>query len=158
MRSLLAPFVVLLAVLPDLRAADPTFQRVWPQWHDADSFQSYYEDYTGKELVPRHWTVLRSQPAQRGGLYFLTRVENPGGELKGGAFVVRIIAPDSTDTRVYTFPADVPKGSRLFEIGLTGKDWAGPHSLPVAWDVELQAADGRVLVQRSSFLWTRPDR
>ena len=102
--------------------------------------------------------MLRSQPAQRGGLYFLTRVENPGGELKGGAFVVRIIAPDSTDTRVYTFPADVPKGSRLFEIGLTGKDWAGPHSLPVAWDVELQAADGRVLVQRSSFLWTRPDR
>jgi hypothetical protein len=158
MRSLLAPFVLLLAALPAARAADPTFRRVWPEWHDADSFQSFYEDYTGKELVPRQWTVLRSKPADRGGLYFLTRVDNPGQAVKGATFVVRVIAPDSADTRVYTFPTEVPAGSRLFEIGLTGKDWAGPHSLPVAWEVELQAPDGRVMVARNSFLWTRPEQ
>jgi len=70
--------------------------------------------------------------------------------------VIRIIGPDSTDTRVYSFPADLPAGSRLFEIGLTGRDWAGPHSLPVAWEVELQAPDGRVMVRQTSFLWERP--
>ena len=58
----------LLAIAP-LRAgaADPTFVRVWPQWHDSDSFQSFSEYQTGKELTGK-WIVLRSQPEERTGL------------------------------------------------------------------------------------------
>jgi len=156
MRTFLARLALLLLAAAAARAADPTFERVWPRWRDADSFQSFYEDHTGRELVGK-WTMLRSQPARRSGFYFYTRVENPGNAINGATFVVRVIAPDSTDTRIYRFPADVPKGSRLFEIGLTGSDWGGQHVLPVAWDVELQAPDGRVLTERASFLWTRPE-
>ena len=156
MRSLLAPFALLSALCATAQAADLTFKRAWPEWHDSDSFQSLYEQQTGHELTGK-WIVLRSQPAQRSGFYFYTRVDNPGSAINGATFVVRVIAPDSTDTRIYRFPADVPKGSRLFEIGLTGTDWGGQHVLPVAWDVELQAPDGRVLTERASFLWTRPE-
>ena len=138
-------------------AADVSFKRVWPQWYDADSFQSFYEDHTGRELTGK-WIVLRSQPEDRGGLYFLTRVENLGLALSNATFVLRVIAPDSTDTRTYSFPADVPAGSRLFEIGLTGKDWAKARVQPVAWDLELRAADGRVLASAKSFLWEKPVR
>jgi hypothetical protein len=154
MRTLAAALLV-LCVLAPARAADVSFKRVWPQWYDADSFESLYEDHTGRELTGR-WIPLRSQPEDRGGLYFLTRVENPGAALAGTTFILRVIAPDSTDTRTYSFPADVPAGSRLFQIGLTGKDWTKPRVEPVAWELELRAPDGRVLASARSFLWAKP--
>jgi hypothetical protein len=149
--------VLFLSLCAAAHAADVHFKRVWPQWHDADGFQSYYEDHTGKELTGK-WTIFRSNSKERGGLYFLTRVENPGASLKGATFVVRVISPESQNTRVFNFPADVPVGSTLFQIGLTGKDWAGPRVEPVAWDVELQAADGHLICQTVSYLWEKPER
>jgi hypothetical protein len=157
MRPLLASLALFLSFCTAVQAADPYFKRVWPQWHDADAFTSFYEDYTGRELVGK-WTIQRTQPDKRGGLYFVTRVENPGAQLRGTTFVVRIIAPDSENTKEYTFPADVPKGSRLFVLGLTGKDWGGERVEPVAWCMELHAADGRLLTRQVSFLWEKPDR
>jgi hypothetical protein len=152
MRSLLLLPLCLILIGAAAPGGTPTFKRVWPQYRDADSFQSFYEYHTGRELIGK-WTLLRSQPAHRGGYYFYTRVENPGEAMNGATFVVRVIAPDSTATRIYRFPADVPKGSRLFEIGLTGSDWLGARINPVAWQVELQAPDGKVLTAQSSFLW-----
>lgn len=158
MRPLIASILLLALALPCGRAADVTFLRVWPQWHDAASFDSYHEYRTGHELTGK-WTVIRSRPGDRDGLYFLTRVENPGVALAGTTFTLRVIKPDSTDTRVYSFPAGVPAGSQLFELGLTGSDWAaGRHVFPVAWELELTAADGRVLARKSSFLWEKPAR
>src|SRR5450631_2270729 len=124
MRSLLAPLALLLASAPPLPAAEVQLKRVWPEWCSADSFQSLYEYHTGRELTGKR-TLLRSHPENRGGLYFMTRVENPGAALPGATFVIRVISPESTDTRVFTFPVSVPAGSWLFQVGLTGKDWAG---------------------------------
>lgn len=155
MRPLFASLLLLGLVCAPCIAADVSFPRVWPQWHDADSFQSFYEYETGRELVGK-WIVLRSRPAERGGLYFLTRVKNTGPALPGASFVIRAIYPNSTDTRVFTFPADVPSGSHLYEIGLTGRDWTQPRVVPVAWEVELVSADGQTLAKKTSFLWEKP--
>lgn len=155
MRPLLAAFLFLAVACAPSRAANITFTRVWPQYHDDDSFKSFYEYRTGRELTYK-WIVLRSHPDDRGGLYFLIRVNNPGESAVGTSFVVRVITPDAIVTRVFNFFTDVPKGSHLFEIGLTGSDWPGPRVLPVAWEVELQDADGRVLVRKTSFLWEKP--
>lgn len=153
MRSLLAA-ITLFSAACTAGAADLQLKRVWPQWHDADSFQSLYEDHSGRELTGG-WIVLRSQPGQRGGLYFLTRVENPGSKVPGATFVLRVISPESIEVREFSFPAVVPSGSRLFEIGLTGKDWPGVRVQPVAWELELRAADGSVLARKVSFLWEK---
>jgi len=51
MRSLLASLSLFSAACAVSRAAEPTFARVWPEWHDAESFQSLYEDRTGHELA-----------------------------------------------------------------------------------------------------------
>jgi hypothetical protein len=158
MRRLIASLLLLATASLSARAADLRFLRVWPQWHDADSFQSFYEYHTGHELISKHWTVLRSQEDDRGGLYFLVRVANPGEALKAATFVVHVISPESIDTHVFTFPTAVPSGSQLFEVGLTGRDWAGARIQPVAWEVELQAPDGRVLARQASFLWEKPGR
>jgi hypothetical protein len=155
MRPLLAAIALIAAACAPARAADLRLARVWPQWHNADSFASLYEDHTGRELVGG-WIVLRSQPDQRGGLYFLARVENPGAQVPGATFVLRVISPGSIDTRVFRFSADIPRGSKLFEIGLTGKDWAGARVQPVAWELEVQGADGSVMARKTSFLWEKP--
>ena len=157
MRPLLATLALLSFAAPCAQAADVHFKRVWPQWNSADSFDSLYEEHTGRELTGRR-TLLRSRPADRGGLYFLTRVENPGAALPGATFVLRVISPESTDTRAFSFPTDVPAGSWLFQIGLTGKDWAGPRIQPVAWEIELHGADGRLLASARSYLWEKPPR
>jgi hypothetical protein len=156
MRSLLAS-VVLLSAACAAQAADVNFKRVWPEWHDAESFQSYYEDHTGRELTGG-WIVLRTQPEKRGGLYFLARVENHGAQIDGATFVVRVITVESVDTKTYSFPSMIPGGKRLFEIGLTGTDWTAPHAQPVAWEVELDAPDGHVLARMTSYLWEKPER
>jgi hypothetical protein len=161
MRNLIASLALFSALAAPAPAAapqaGPSFRRVWLQWHNADSFQSFYEYDTGRELVGRKWTVLRSQPDERTGLYFLARVQNPGAKLRGLRLVVHVVTPDATETKVYSFPADIQAGSWLFEIGLTGKDWSAEHIQPVAWDVELQSPDGSVLARKASFLWEKPD-
>jgi hypothetical protein len=156
MRTLLASLALLAAFCAPASAADVTFKRVWVQWHTADSFQSFYEYRTGRELVGK-WTVMRSQREERTGLYFLTRVQNPGAAVHGATFVVRVVTPDATATKVFSFPADIQGGSWLFEIGLTGKDWMAERVHPVAWEVELQSPDGTVLARKASFLWEKPD-
>ena len=46
----------------------------------------------------------------------------------------------------------------MFNVGLTGDDWAGPKVHPVAWKIEVVTADGRVLGVAKSFLWEKPDK
>jgi hypothetical protein len=157
MRPLIASLALFVFLGASARAAEPYFKRVWPEWHAGDDFQSLYEDRTGKEIMGQ-WTVLRSHPENRTGLYFVTRVENPGAPIAGATFVVRMISPDSQVTKVFTFAADIPERSHLFVIGLTGKDWAGPRVEPVAWDVELHANDGTLVCRKVSYLWEKPDR
>jgi hypothetical protein len=156
MRHLLASLVLLAAAAAPARAADIRFERVWLTWHDTASFDSYYEYHTGNELVGK-WTILRSQPNERTGLYFEIRIQNPGAPVDG-KIVVRVIGPDSIDPRVFTFNVQEPAGSRLFVVGITGADWPFIRVVPVAWDVELQDADGRILAKKTSFLWEKPSR
>jgi len=155
MRSLLASFTLFAALAARAPAGGVSFERVWLQWHKADSFQSFYEYHTGRELTGK-WTVLRTQTDERTGLYFLVRVVNPGAMVRAAVFFVRVVTPEATETKVFSFPVDVQAGSWLFEIGLTGKDWAAEHVHPVAWEVELQSSDGQVLARKASFLWEKP--
>jgi hypothetical protein len=154
MRRLYASLLLLTACASHPKETGLHFERVWLTWHDADSFESFYEYRTGDELVGK-WTILRSEPYDRTGLYFEIRTVNPGPP-RDAKIVIRVISPDSIDPRVFTFPIQVPAKSRLFVVGLTGTDWPMIRVVPVAWDVELQAPDGTVLAKKVSFLWEKP--
>jgi hypothetical protein len=156
MRPLIASLALLAVAAAPARADELRFERVWLAWHDAASFESYHEYKTGHELVGK-WTILRSEPYDRTGLYFEIRIKNPGAAVDG-KIVIRVISPDSIDPRVYTFPVEAAGGSRLFVVGLTGTDWPFLRVVPVAWDVELQSAGGGVLAKKTSFLWEKPSR
>jgi len=137
------------------RAADVEFVRVWPGWHESDDFtriSEYFdnqENFSGRE-------VRRTHPNDRAGFYFLARVRHPGVSLMGARFVLHIITPASPEAEEFSFPADVGPGENVFEIGLTGPDWAGRRVHPVAWNLQLVAREGQPLAQTQSFLWEKP--
>jgi len=147
----------LLAVIaPISRAADISFVRVWPEWREADSFMSISEYITGREATGG-WTIFRTHKDSRTGFYFLARIRNPGPEARGGTLFLQVITPDSAFPKVFSFPADIPKGEHVFELGLTDGDWRGKRVHPVAWKVELRDPGGRTLAGKASFLWEKPE-
>lgn len=154
MRRLFPFALLLLASLVSVRAADVELVRVWPAWRDGDSFVRISEYFTGRENTGGE-TVVRTRPDTRDGFYFLTRVHSHTAAA-GAHFVLQVVRPGDPAGQTYTFPVDVAAGSRVFELGLTGADWPGQEIHPVAWHLELQAADGRVLAAKSSFLWEKP--
>lgn len=132
------------------------FVRVWPQWKDIDSFKRISEYFTNQE-DPGSLVLRRSRPDRRPGYYFLVRVRHPKVSLMGAHFEVRVITPDSPDPKPpFVFPADTGPGEQVFDIGLTGDDWPGPKVHPVAWRLDLVAADGHPLAWAQSFLWSKP--
>jgi hypothetical protein len=156
MRRLLASFVF-AGTFVFAAAADVEFVRVWPQWQNADTFERI-GDYFGRSENDGRETVLRTHPEARAGLYFLVRVKS-AAPIEGSRFVVDIIRPDSPDPKAFSFPTSVPGKSHVYQLGLTGPDWAaGRESHPVAWKLSLVDASGHVLASQQSFLWAMPER
>ena len=138
-------------------ASEVEFVRVWPEWHSADSFGRISEYFTGQENTGSQ-VILRTQPKERAGFYFLARVKNSGPAQPAAKIILHLIKPDAPQTRLYEFPVALPAGETVFNLGLTGTDWAGPKTHPVAWKLEIVATDGRLLVVQKSFLWEKPDK
>ena len=150
------PFLLLflLALTPTLHAADLKLVRVWPGYRTADSFSRISEYFSGKENTGDQ-AIVRSQGANRAGFYFLVRTETAAA-VAGARVEVQVLLPGVEKPRTFTFPADVPAGSHVTLAGLTGPDWPGEKTQPVAWHLAVLAPDGTVLASEQSFLWSLP--
>ena len=149
--------VVLLSLVfasATLRAAEIEFVRVWPSWRAAESCVRISEYFTEKENTAGR-TLLRTQATSRAGYYFLVRIKAPGTAPAGAKFVLNLITPTDSAGKTYTFPLSAAVGG-VFELGLTGTDWPNQKTHPVAWKLELLAADGHALASAQSFLWAMP--
>jgi len=140
---------------PAARAAQIEFVRVWPGWRTAESFDRISEYFTGHEAAGSE-TILRTHAAVRAGFYYLVRVANSGTALARAKFSLQIIAPTSPEPTTYIFPVELAARATVFELGLTGADWPDKKTHPVAWRLDLLAADGRILATAKSFLWEKP--
>jgi hypothetical protein len=149
-------FIAALFCAASTRAADVTFVRVWPGYRTAESFERISEYLTGRENTGGQ-TVLRSQPAQHAGFYFLARLKNSSVAVAGAIFELSVIAPASATPRVLTFTANLPAGEHVFDCGLTGADWPGAAAYPVAWKLVIRTPGGAELARTQSFLWSKPD-
>ena len=156
------PFVVLVLLVcllgspAALFAAGVEFVRVWPGWRDADAFERIGE-YFGKPENTGREIVIRTEPATRGGYYFLVRVKSPGDAPTPARFELSVIRPDKPEPVTHTFPVSLPAKETVYQLGLTGAAWpGGKEANPVAWRLALLGADGRVLAEQKSFLWEKP--
>jgi hypothetical protein len=145
-------FVLALFCAASARAADVTVVRVWPGYRTAESFDRISEYLDGQENTGGE-TVLRSQPAQRDGFYFLVRLKNASDAVAGARVELSVITPASATPRTLAFTADLPAGQHVFECGLTGADWPDATAHPVAWKIVLRAPGGAELASAQSFLW-----
>ncbi len=146
-------FFVLLGLCA-ASAAELTIVRVFTGWRDAASFKRISEYFDGKENTGG-LTILRTQPDQRAGYYFLVRTANPGGSRSVSARL-EIITSATAKPVVHTFATELKSGDTTFQLGITGPDWPDAKTSPVAWKLDLTDADGRVLVTEKSYLWEKP--
>jgi hypothetical protein len=151
-----------VAALPSLapakegaKAQDLAIVRVFTGWRDAASFKRISEYFDGKENTGDE-TVIRTHPEQRTGYYFLLRLVNPGAPLPV-RIQLQLIWPGAPAPRTTVFPAELKSGSGVYQLGLTGPEWQDVKSQPVAWQLQVLAADdGRVLAAEKSYLWEKP--
>jgi hypothetical protein len=156
-RSSAAWFLLALSLPVSLRAGGLEIVRILPGWHSEESFHRVSEFFGGKENTGGV-TVLRSRPAELAGYYWLLRLKNADAPVPGAKFELQVISPAAPEPKTFVYPADIPAGSSLFQLGLTGGDWPGPKVNPAAWHLRLLAADGTTLLTRQSFLWELPEK
>ncbi|HXA14879.1 MAG TPA: hypothetical protein VNW23_07100 [Opitutaceae bacterium] len=149
-------FISALFCLAPARAGDVTFVRIWPGYSTAGSFERISEYFTGQENTGGR-TVLRSQPANRAGFYFLMRLENSGTAVAGAIFELSVVSPVSATPKLFTFATDLPAGKHVFDCGLTGTDWPDAAAHPVAWKLVVRAPGGAEIASTQSFMWSKPD-
>jgi len=138
-----------------LKAADVEFVRVWPRYRDVNTFRFVSEYFNGVEENDGI-IIERTQPKSRSGYYFFVRLKHTTISLKGAHFSVQFITPYWIEGREKTFPAVDTPGEQKYLLGLTGSDWTGRETHPIAWKVDLISEDGKILSSSQSFLWSKP--
>ena len=146
--------LIALLLTASASAADLTIVRVFTGWRDAASFKHISEYFDGKENT-RGEAMLRTQPDQRAGYYFLVRAANPGAPV-AVKIHVQLIMPAGAKAKDFTFNADLKSGETVLNLGLTGGDWPDAKTNPVAWKLTVRSADDRMLATEKSYLWEKP--
>ena len=130
--------------------------RVLPAYKTERDFERISEYFTGKEN-PGKDIMLRSREGSREGYYLTVRVKTPHALQELRVELQMIQADDGRDIRKYSFITDLPKGSHLLNIGVTGEDWkVSSRQPPVAWKLVFKDAWGWELASRQSYLWSKP--
>ena len=117
------------------------------------------EYFTGKENTGNRM-IVRSQPDERTGLYFILRLDRPVCDIHDASKVrMSILLPLLAEPIVYEMPfAGEKKRTRTVMVGLTGSDWQMGNITPVGWHVGVEDDAGNILAEHSSFLWRMPDQ
>ncbi len=147
-------FLFLAFSAASVSAAELTIIRVFTVWRDAASFKRISEYFDGRENTHGE-TMLRTHPDQRAGYYFLVRIANPGAPA-AVKINVQMITPTESRPKTHTFETNLKSGETVLNLGLTGADWPDAKANPVAWKLDVVAADGRVLATEKSYLWDKP--
>lgn len=133
---------------------DLTIVHAFTGWRDAKSFKRISEYFDGQENTGGQ-ILVRTHPDQRAGYYFLVRTANPGAP-RAVQLNILLSLPGEPKPKSFTFSTELPAGEAVLNLGLTGADWPDAKTNPVAWKLDVLAADGRVLATEKSYLWEKP--
>jgi hypothetical protein len=129
--------------------------RLLPGYRTAESFVTIGEHFGRAEHTGGR-QVVRSQPGERAGYYFLVRLsaERPWPKAR---VEVDVILPGALEPRPSAFTVDLDRGQPVLHVGVTGSDWPGPDVAPLAWRIVIRDGEsGRLLLEERSFLWAVP--
>ena len=142
-------------VLPE-RAAH--IEKVRIRSIEGHRFVRLSEYFTGKEN-PGNRMIVRSQPDERTGLYFILRLDRPVCDIQDASKVrMSMLLPLLAEPIVYEMPfSGEKKRTKTVMVGITGSDWTMGGIIPVGWHVGIEDDAGHILAEHSSFLWRMPE-
>lgn len=145
-----------LLLTPALAEAQTEVSRARAEYRDSRQFYRISEFFTGRESTGSD-VIVRSEPEERAGYYFTVRLKKYPyrHDTVDDAVQLEVIMPGDVEATLFTFPlGPAKKRNPLLLIGLTGEDWPDPAALPLAWRISFVDAEGTVLAERQSFLWS----
>jgi len=126
------------------------------------SFREHYdfvrisEYFSGKENTSGQ-IILRSQENHRTGLYFHVLFRDGGTVMpvQNHQLIFKILDSESIDFKTHSFDVspEILQNGRIL-LGLSGEDWTSPQTIPIAWHLELQSKNGKILADTQSYLWS----
>ena len=151
---ILSFFCILFAHSFSIGAPEARFASI--RYLEKQAFLRISESFDGKENTGNR-LICRSRPDARAGLYLIVSLKDSTRKLPRNLIarwqVISPKAPDPVEYRI-AVPNERPRGKDLF-VGLTGTDWPDPKARPVAWKFTLETSDGKIVLERKSFLWER---
>lgn len=120
-----------------------------------EDFYRISEFFSGDE-----WTgsriYLRTVEDSRDGYYWIIPLNNVASKEEIHTVDLSVQIPGSEEVFARNFSIEkIEKGKRTLWVGVTGEDWPGARSRPIAWDLHLQDAQGNILERHRSFLWNQ---
>lgn len=132
-------------------------QDAYARYMEAGQFQFLREFFTGREHEGRR-TILRTDPAERSGQYFVLTLDQPLRDLPADTeIVLEVVAEDAIPVEVHRFSLvdDAASKNRRVLLGLTKGPWLDLERDPLAWRVRLMQGK-TVAAEWKSFLWEMP--
>jgi hypothetical protein len=153
--AIICSFFVGCALTPKQTVTSVEIEEIKPRYIETEQFKRISEYLTGKENIGDR-VILRTQPEYRAGYYFILVLGNDVRRLPNGTVVVgEFYTPQSLgkQTHEFTLPSQRASTDEIF-IGLTGKDWPEKNGVPAAWRFTIKDANGAVLGEKQSYLWS----
>lgn len=138
---------------PDLTSVE--IKEIKPRYIETEQFKRISEYLTGKEYTGDR-IILRSNPDARAGYYFTLVLDQDVRRLpKGTEIIGEFYTPKSVEKQTHRFklPNKLTNTNEVF-VGLTGEDWPQEGGVPAAWRFTIQDANGKVLSEKQSYLWS----
>jgi hypothetical protein len=124
---------------------------------DAKAFSRISEYFTGRENQGRR-IILRTDPEQRGGLYFIIRFSDSMKNLPRGlnlSLDYYAAGSGKLNHCGYEMPYPLKPTNKVF-AGITSSDTI-KLGIPIAWRIQLLTQDGSIYSELKSYLWEMPD-
>jgi len=124
---------------------------------EAEKFYRISEYFTGEENQGGR-VIVRTQPEERGGTYFILRFSERIRTLPPDTFIsLDYFQPGSTSLESHriALPKNRKSTNKLF-LGVTSSEEES-STLPVAWRIGVEDASGQLLSEYKSYLWEIPE-
>jgi hypothetical protein len=143
------------ALTPKQAVTSLEIEDIVPRYIETEQFKRISEYMTGREHIGDR-VILRTQPEHRAGYYFILVLDHDVSRLPNGTVVVgEFYTPQSLgkQTHEFTLPSQRASTDEIF-VGLTGEDWPKKDGVPAAWRFTIKDANGAVLGEKQSYLWS----
>ena len=124
---------------------------------EAGTFTRVSEYFTGHENQGRR-VIVRSDPENRGGLYFIIRFSESTKDFPQGlrlAVDYYSMKQGKLDHQEFELPYPMKRTNKIF-AGITAEE-TKDTTLPIAWRIQLLRQDGSVYSELKSYLWEMPE-